>query len=61
LQGELARAVADEVRLDVAPQTATRLALARSVQPDANDAFVRGRYHWNERSAPEVHSAIDFF
>jgi TolB-like protein/DNA-binding winged helix-turn-helix (wHTH) protein len=61
LQGELARAVADEVRIDLAPQAAARLALSRSVQPDAYDAFVRGRYHWNERSAPDVHSAIDFF
>jgi len=61
LQSELARAIADEIRVDLAPQAAARLALPRPVEPDAYDAFVRGRYHWNERSAPEVHSAIEFF
>jgi TolB-like protein/DNA-binding winged helix-turn-helix (wHTH) protein/Flp pilus assembly protein TadD len=61
LQNELARAIADEVRVDLQPQIAARLATARSVQPAAYDDFVRGRFHWNERSAREVHSAIDYF
>jgi TolB-like protein/DNA-binding winged helix-turn-helix (wHTH) protein len=61
LQGELARAVADEVRVDLAPEVAARLAQPRAVHPEAYEAYVRGRYHWNERTAPEVRSAIGFF
>jgi TolB-like protein/DNA-binding winged helix-turn-helix (wHTH) protein len=61
LQGELARAVAEEIRVGLAPEVAARLSSPRAVEPAAYDAFIRGRYHWNERSAAEVRSAIKYF
>jgi TolB-like protein/DNA-binding winged helix-turn-helix (wHTH) protein len=61
LQGELARTIADEIRIDLPRETAARLASPHPVQPDAYDAYVRGRYHWNERTAGEVRTAIQYF
>jgi TolB-like protein/Tfp pilus assembly protein PilF len=61
LQGELARTVAEEIRIGLPRETEARLATPHSVQPDAYDAYVRGRYHWNERTAGEVRTAIQLF
>lgn len=61
LQGELARAIADEIRIELTPQVAAKLSKSRAVDPGAYDAYVQGRYHWNERSAEEVRSAIADF
>lgn len=61
LQGELARTVAEEIRIELPRETVARLASPRSVQPEAYDAYVRGRYHWNERTGREVRTAIQLF
>jgi TolB-like protein/DNA-binding winged helix-turn-helix (wHTH) protein/thioredoxin-like negative regulator of GroEL len=61
LQGELARAVAEEIRLGLPAQQEVHLSTRRTIQRDAYDAYVQGRYHWNERSAKEVQTAISFF
>ncbi len=47
LQGEMAQAIAREVRINLTPQEHTRLAHARSVDPQAYQLFLRGRYHWS--------------
>jgi TolB-like protein/DNA-binding winged helix-turn-helix (wHTH) protein/tetratricopeptide (TPR) repeat protein len=61
LEGELARTVGEEIRIGLAPQTASRPAPQRLVRPEAYDAYVRGRYHWNERTAAQVRTGIDYF
>ena len=61
LQGELARTIAEEIRIELTPQQRARIALPRSVDPEAYDAFVQGRYHWNERTAAEITRAIGYF
>ena len=47
LQGEIARAIADEVKAKVTPDVQARLARARPVNPDAHEAYLRGRYYWS--------------
>jgi serine/threonine-protein kinase len=46
LQGEVARAIADEIHVTLTPQERTRLARARPVNVEAHEAYVRGRYDW---------------
>ena len=46
LQGEMARAIANEIRIQVAPEERTRLASAATVNPDAHEAYLLGRYHF---------------
>jgi len=66
LQSEVARAIANEIRLKLTPQEQTRLASARPVNPAAHEAYLRGRYHWNKvtdegirRSIREFEQAIE--
>ena len=61
LQREIARAVANEVHATLTPRERARLASARSVQPEAYEAYLRGRFHWNKRTPDGFRSAIREF
>ena len=45
LQSEVARAVADEIRIQVNPEERSRLASAPSVNPAAHEEYLLGNYH----------------
>jgi DNA-binding SARP family transcriptional activator/Tfp pilus assembly protein PilF len=47
--------------LAVVPGPRMELASRRPVNKDAEDAYIRGRYYWNERRAPSLHRAIALF
>jgi TolB-like protein/DNA-binding winged helix-turn-helix (wHTH) protein len=44
LQGEIARAVTDEIQVKLTPEERIHLASSRPVDPEANDDYFRGRY-----------------
>jgi serine/threonine protein kinase/TolB-like protein/Tfp pilus assembly protein PilF len=48
LHGEVARAIAEEVQVTLTPDEQRRLAAARAVDPEASEAYLRGRYFWNQ-------------
>jgi serine/threonine protein kinase len=52
LQREMARAIADEIQVEVGPQERARLAVTRPVNVDAHEEYVRGRYYW-ARAQPD--------
>lgn len=60
LQGDVARAIAREVRAVVTPEEQTRLA-ARPVNPEAHQAYLRGRYFWSKRSPEGMKKAVEYF
>jgi TolB-like protein/DNA-binding winged helix-turn-helix (wHTH) protein/Flp pilus assembly protein TadD len=45
MQSEVAQAIAQQVRAQLTPQVRTSLKAARPVNPDAYDAYLRGRYY----------------
>jgi len=47
LQSEVARAIAEEVRVQVTPEERTRLEPKGPVNPAAHVAYLQGRYLWN--------------
>jgi len=53
LQAELARAIANEIRINLTPQEQARLASTRPVNPEAHESYLRGRYYWNKFSLTE--------
>src|SRR5262249_10534261 len=54
LQGEVAYAIAQQVRSQLAPQQVAQLRLANSVNPAAYDAYLKGRlYFTTEYTKPE--------
>jgi len=60
LQSEVARAVADEIRIQVTANEHARLASARSVNPQAHDAYLQGRSHL-KRNEDDLKQAIQYF
>src|SRR5207249_8649098 len=61
LQSELAQAIAREVQVKLTPQERAHLAQTRPVDPEAYEAYLKGRYHWNRRSGEGLDRAIQFF
>jgi TolB-like protein/Tfp pilus assembly protein PilF len=61
LQSELAQDIAREVHVKLAPVDRARFADAPSVHPEAYEAYLKGRYHWNRRSAEGLAKAIQHF
>jgi len=62
LQSEVARAVADEIQVEVTPQERARLSRTRTVNVESHEAYIRGRYHWGrihpDRSIEHFRQAI---
>src|SRR2546425_1742153 len=61
LQAEGAQAIAREIRVKLTPVDQARFAEVRAVDPDAYEAYLRGRYHWNRRNAEGLGKAIQYF
>ena len=61
MQEDLARAIADEIQVNLTPQEQTRLASARPVNPDAYNAVLKASYLLdNQRSEENARKAIDY-
>jgi TolB-like protein/DNA-binding winged helix-turn-helix (wHTH) protein len=63
LQGEIARAITDEIQVKLTPEERTRLAASRSVNPEAQDSYLQGLYFAppNRFSEPDSQKAITHF
>ena len=62
LQSEIARAVAQEVRIQMTPDEQARFASRRPVRPKAYDDYLQGRYlYWNKRTEENLNKAIALF
>jgi tetratricopeptide (TPR) repeat protein len=53
LQNEIARAIAQQIRIEVTPDEKARLASAPVVDPRAHDAYLRGRFYYNRSFTEE--------
>ncbi len=61
LQAEVASAIANEVQVRLTPQERGRLASARLVNPEAYQAYLRGRLHWNKRTEEGMRKGLELF
>jgi TolB-like protein/DNA-binding winged helix-turn-helix (wHTH) protein len=61
LQREVARDIAEQVRVTLTPNERNRLATAGAVDPAAYESYLRGRSFWNQRSEASLLKAIDQF
>ncbi len=61
LQGEVTRAIVDEIRIAVTPEEARRLAARRKVDPEAFDACLKGRFHWYKLSREQLEISKQYF
>ena len=61
LQAELASAIAQEVNVQLTASEQSRLTATPSVNPDAHDAYLKGRYFFNRPSDQNLQKAIAQF
>jgi TolB-like protein len=61
LQSEVAQAIAREIRIAVTPAEASHLSNTSSVDPEAYQLYLRGRFEWNKRSPEGFKRSLDFF
>jgi len=61
LQSQVARAIADQIRINVNPQEQATLKNVKVVNPQAYESFLKGRYFWNKRTADSLKVALAYF
>jgi len=61
LQGEVARAIAQEIRVKVTPEEEARLAKSHVVDPRAYESYLRGRQLWNRRNDEGLLRSLEYF
>jgi TolB-like protein/DNA-binding winged helix-turn-helix (wHTH) protein/Tfp pilus assembly protein PilF len=61
LQGEVAQAIAGQVRAALTPEERSHLTRRPTDSPEAYQLYLQGRYSWNQRTPRGVKKSIDFF
>lgn len=61
LQREIAQNIANRVQAVLTPQEQARLTRPRLSNPEAYEAYLKGRYYWNNRTEDGFKKALDFF
>jgi len=61
LQSELARAISQEIKVKLTSQEDALLAGARPVNPEAYEAYLKGRFHWYKLSPAGLDTAMKYF
>jgi TolB-like protein/Tfp pilus assembly protein PilF len=60
LQSDVARAIANEIRIQLSPHEKSRLAGSRPVDPGAYEAFLKGRHLWYQRSPGALKKSVEY-
>jgi TolB-like protein/DNA-binding winged helix-turn-helix (wHTH) protein/Tfp pilus assembly protein PilF len=61
LQGKVARDIAEQIRVTLNRQEQAALAKSKMVNPEAYEAYLKGRYFWNKRTGEGLTKAIEYF
>jgi TolB-like protein/DNA-binding winged helix-turn-helix (wHTH) protein len=61
LQRQVARAIAEEIQIELTSHERDVLKSVKAVNPDAYEAYLKGRYFWNKRTADVMKQAIYYF
>jgi TolB-like protein/Flp pilus assembly protein TadD len=61
LQNQVARAIAEHIRVSLNPQEDAALKNNKAVNPEAYVSYLKGRYFWNKRTADGLKAAVAYF
>jgi TolB-like protein/DNA-binding winged helix-turn-helix (wHTH) protein/Flp pilus assembly protein TadD len=61
LQDSVARTIANQIHITLAPGQLSRPATRPNLDPDAYEAYLKGRYYWNKRTAEGIQKALVYF
>jgi TolB-like protein/DNA-binding winged helix-turn-helix (wHTH) protein/Tfp pilus assembly protein PilF len=61
LQSQIARTIAAQIQATLSGREQAALANSKVVNPDAYEAYLKGRYFWNKRTPGDLTKAIGYF
>lgn len=61
LQNDVAHAIAEQIQVNVDPQALAALTNKKVVDPEAYEAYLKGRYFWNKRTSNGLRTAVAYF
>ena len=61
LQGEIARDVSTKIKSKLSGAEEKKLSKAATTDPEAYQAYLKGRYYWNRRTSENIKKAIEQF
>lgn len=61
LQSRVARSIAEQIRGTLKPQEQAALEKSKAANPEAYEAYLKGRYFWNKRTGDGLTRAIEYF
>jgi serine/threonine-protein kinase len=61
LQSEVAQAIAQEIQATLTPEERSLLATSRPVDPEAHEAYLKGRYYLNKRTGEALQKGREYF
>lgn len=61
LQSEIAQSIAREIQIKLTPQEKAQLSDLRTVDPDAYEAYLKGRFYWNKRTGDGMGKGAECF
>ena len=61
VQDDVAVAVVNEIQVKLDPHRQTELARGRTVNPEAYEAYLKGRYFWNKRTPDGLRKSAEYF
>jgi TolB-like protein len=61
LQREVAMALTEQIKIKLTPQEQERLGNAHKANPEAHEAYLKGRYFWNKRTEEGLKKGIEYF
>ena len=61
VQSQVAREIAEAIRIKLTPQEQARLASMRPINSEAYEAFLKGRYYWGRRTEATTVKAMECF
>jgi TolB-like protein/DNA-binding winged helix-turn-helix (wHTH) protein/Tfp pilus assembly protein PilF len=61
LQNQVAREIADQIRINLNPQEQAELKSVKVVNPQAYESYLKGRFFWNKRTADGLKVALAYF
>ena len=61
LQNEILSSITAQIKVKLTPQEQGLLARARPVNPEAHEAYLKGRIHWFKQTPQDVDTALEYF
>jgi len=61
LQSNVARAIADQIKVTLTPYEDTLLAASAEVDPEAYEFYLKGRFHWYKFTEADLKLALEYF